>query len=95
MGMPTMPTDTMHPASIAVCPVEATKGAGWCAETCEDRTDATAALRDDAAVLRVIAARLARLLPAGRADVRGDIASLLMVAGDLDGFADSVEDAAA
>ena len=86
---------TQTPAKVAVCPAEASNGAGWYELACEGRTDASGALRDDAAVLRVIADDLSRLLPAGRADVRADIASLLMVAGDLDGYAETQEGEAA
>ena len=83
---------TTHPASLALRGSDAPNGGGR--HGCE-RTDDPTALRDDAAVLRVIATRLARLLPAGRADVRADIARLRETAGNLDGYAETQEGEAA
>ena len=51
------------------------------------------ALRDDAATLEHIARRWSRALPAGRTDVRADIAMLNMIAGNARGFARTMEDA--
>lgn len=57
------------------------------------RTGDSQALRDDAATLEFIARRWARLLPAGRTDVRADIALLRMVAGNAKGYASTMEEA--
>ena len=68
----------------------ATKGAISTADTLH--AEATA-LRDDAATLEFIARRWSRALPAGRTDVRADIALLKMIAGNARGFARTMEDA--
>ena len=57
------------------------------------RTGKITALRDDAATLEFIARRWSRALPAGRTDVRADIALLRMIAGNARGFARTMEDA--
>lgn len=57
------------------------------------RTGEITALRDDAATLEFIARRWSRALPAGRTDVRADIALLKMIAGNARGFARTMEEA--
>ena len=90
-----MTVHTTHPATLALRGADAPKGGDPVCWDGRELTDDSTALRDDAAVLRVIATRLARLLPTGRADVRADIALLVMVAGDVEGYASTMEDAAA
>ena len=59
--------------------------------TPDDRSQGVQELRDAAATLDELARMLARRLPAERTDVRADLAALREIAGNVRGYAGSME----